>query len=403
MIISLLPFALALEPEVNVHGTLGVGGDPDTIPVAVGGGALVGFPLATRLHLEVGGDYALMRERGRFADATAGARYFLGDPLNQAFSVFAHGGIGLENVTTPVGLGGLAVDLERGARVRPRIALGYLFAANDTDRVLLQVGAVLGRQVPPPPVVAPTVDLPIESYQSGTVKSREPGMLWVPDPVCTWLPIDEANARIASLDLAIQEPSVVSSRLLRAPEAPLEPVLLPTIDAGPRPGKVVVVTSDYDHVVVGDDEVVVDGGIGIGSPGGGMQWVQVVGGGRQLKVPVFAVEENAIWLPVDPPGSHRVGFSVGSASLRPDTLGIVGRLAELRGDWSYHIRGSYSIEGDRDTNIRLALLRAGSIQQALYDAGVPEGAVVILEPVEPDPNATPEDQRAATIVPVEVP
>lgn len=395
-----ISMALAYQPELEGHLTAGVGGDPDQVPVNLGVGATLALPTWRRLHLELNADYGLMRDRGRFGLLAAGPRVFIGDPLDQVVSVFARGGLGLQEQVGPAVHGGLSVDLERGARVRPRLSLGYVYSPADPNRLLLQVGAVLGRRALPVPEVEEAPLLGSVPADRPAVATPERGMLWVPDPVCTWLPIEEANAKVEELSLTLTAPSVVSERLLRAPDAPVEPVFVPTTDTA-RPGRVVVVTSDADQVLVGEEEVQVEGGVGIGSPGTGMTWVEVRGGGRSLRVPVFAVERNAIWLPVDGPSSQRIGFQAGSSTLAPDALGTLGRLAELRGAWAYQVRGSYSVEGDLQTNRRLAMLRAETIRQALLDAGVPPGSVQVAEPLIPDENASPEDQRAAHVIPLE--
>ncbi|MCA9566879.1 MAG: hypothetical protein KC656_03515, partial [Myxococcales bacterium] len=235
------------------------------------------------------------------------------------------------------------------------------------------------------------------------VTGKEPGMLWLPDPVCEWLPTTEANAEIEKLGMTIQTPRVVSTRLLRAPEAPLEPVLLPEVDRGPRPGRIVVSTSDHDHVRVGDADVIVEDGAAVGRAPQGMAWVTITGGGRLLRLPVFAVDDNAIWLPIDPPVSRRIPFRSGRSSLAREALDLVQRLATLRGDWSYHIQGSYSVEGNLDANTRLAEQRAASVRDALLAAGVPEEAIVIVPVQPPDPRLPVDDQRSAVVIPVEVP
>ncbi len=395
--------AMAIEPELDIHTTLAVGGDPNEVPVAFGAGAVVAVPVVRRFHVEVGGDAAITPHRGRWFVVGAGPRYFLWDPERPVVSLWLRGGVGSENELAPVLHGGVAIDLEEGATIRPRVAAGYArLLGEDGGRFTLQVGASFGRRPRPEPAPA-APEPPPPPPPRPQVTGREPGMLWVPEPVCAWLPTEEANARIAELGLVIDTPSVVSTRLLRAPEAPLEPVLLPEIDRGPRPPRVVVAASPRDRVEVEGRAVPVEEGIALADVPEGPARVVVTGGGRSVDVEVFAVADNAVWLPVEPPVPRRIPFRSGRASLARDALERVERLAALRGGWRYQVRGSYSQEGDLDVNRRLAQRRAEAVRRALVEAGVPADAVELVPVAPPDPRLSAADQRAALVIPVEEP
>lgn len=226
-------------------------------------------------------------------------------------------------------------------------------------------------------------------------------MMWIPNPVCEWLPTAEGNAELERLDLDLPKLSVVSTRLLRAPDAPLEPMRLPEAERGPRPGQVVIVTSDADHVWLDEQDLVTQGGAAIGKAEEGMAWVEVRGGGRKLRFPVGVTLDNAVWLPVDGPEPSRVPFRSGQSTLARNALSKVAELADHRGGWSYQVQGSYSQEGNLDANQRLARARAEAVVAGLVDAGVPRENIELLDVSPPDPDLPPDEQRAAVVLPVE--
>lgn len=397
-----LAAASAYEPELDVHALFGLGVPETTEPVLVGGGAALAFPTVRPLHLELGGDFALRSQRGRWGALVAGPRLFLWSPDEPVVSIVVRGGLAYETSLSPVIEAGMSLDLETKEAIRPRITVQYAYSLTETSRLLVQAGAVFGRRDREPvdeePVATPAVVAPRPPF-----RSVEPGMVWLPNPVCEWTPTDEATIEIERLGLSTSDLSVVSTRLMRAPDAPLVPVTLPLEQQGPRPGRIVVATSDYDHVTVDGEEVIIDGGAGVIRAPEGMVWTEVVGGGRTLRLPLAAAVEHAVWLPVDPPTTTHVTFGSGQTRLSAQASIDVQRLIEQRGDWSYHVQGSFSEEGNLTTNLALADRRAQVVADALIAGGVPAGAVVVVPSAGALPGLPPEKQRAAVVIPVEVP
>jgi hypothetical protein len=401
--IALIAAAFGFDPELDVHALVGLG-IPDTrTPVVVGAGAALALPVFRPVRLEIGGDYAVRSQRGSWVTGHAGLRGFLWDLDQPVVSVFAHGGVGYESQLSPVVTAGMALDLEGQQSARPRLSVGYAYSPNDTNRVIVRVGAQFGNERLPDLTDGPTIVVP-DPPPRRSMKGIEPGMVWLPNPVCEWTPTDEATAEIERLGLPQSELSVVSTRLLRAPEAPLVPARVLEEFRGPRPARFVIATSDYDHVTVDGEIVVVEDGVGVARVDGDeMVWIEVRGGGKRVRFPDFPAPAQAKWLPIpdDPPPPNLLTFRTGSSRLDATARTLVERLADNRGDWSYRIHGSYSEEGDVRANTTLAQRRAEAVANALVDAGVPPGAIQVDDVRPPEPGLSAEQQRSAVILPVE--
>lgn len=93
-----------------------------------------------------------------------------------------------------------------------------------------------------------------------------------------------------------------------------------------------------------------------------------------------------------------VVFALSESTLGADEIARI-RAAAAAPEVAWRVYGSYSAEGDPDTNRALALARAQAVREVLLDAGVPASRVLTADVVAPQADASLEAQRTASLVP----
>ena len=243
-------FALAhaLEPELGLRFDAGLS-NTDELPLLFGLGGHIAIDPWRRLHLELAADAGLTTQGDVWLGAGPRVRFFAGAPERTVLSAFLGGGIGSGvRGVRPLVNGGLSLDLLKSPGLRPRIEASYAWEPGSASRVLLSVGAVFGRRGP---VISEPA--PLAVYEPPTVEPEDPtapvfggdGMIWLPGPVCQWLPGDAAMAQIGELGLTLEGLSAIGPRSLGDPDAdPLAP------PPEPRAGRIAVSAAPGDTVTV---------------------------------------------------------------------------------------------------------------------------------------------------------
>lgn len=397
MVLSLLT-AAALEPEIGLHVNMGTTFDSSP-PALIGIGGQVAFDPWRRLHIELAGD-AGMNTRGEvWGGIGPRIRLYAWAPEKTVLSLFGGGGVsGGELGLRPLLEGGLALDLLRSNGARPRIQARYGWTGATDHRVLLSLGVVFGRRAPvvsqpAPLVVGPSTPPPEEP---GELVVSSQGMIWVPGPVCQWLPGDEALAQIGELGLTLEKVTAIGPRTLADPDGEQQ-------EDPSRPGRIAISASPQDAVYVDDTRHPVSNGLLVLEHPDGRAEVRIQGGGREQRLVLGITRDNVVWVDAGEPDPTRVLFDVGSAVLDATARTTIETFAANLGAWHVELFGSYSPEGDVAANRALGVLRAEAVHDALIAAGAPE-AQVHLGPVQPPPaGLAPTEMRNATLQPVEAP
>jgi hypothetical protein len=385
-LIAWLSVAFA-SPEAGVQIVVAAPRDEQDRAAAVALGLWGALPITGRFHLDARAFGGPLLTGGALATGTGGLRAFLTPTDGPTVSLAAGGGITLEEGLRPAILAGLAVDPGRSPDPRARLEVGYLWGPDDTGRLIVTVGALFGRQG-----TAPTAaDLP----EPAPIPVMPEGMIWLPGPVCQWLPPDEATVEVLRSGLRLASYSVVSERTLRGDA--------PDPDAPPPQGRVLIAASARDRVSVDGEPLDVIDGVATWRRSAGRADVRVVGGGRSLDLPVGVEDGHAVWLAVDPPPTTRILFPLGSGSLDASARARIVEIAAAAGDWSFELVGSASPEGDPVANDALGRRRALAVRDALVAAGVPAERLRVGPPAPPAPDLPPTEQRNALIVPLETP
>ncbi len=373
----MLPFAitaaLAAEPTQSVHavGSLGAQG--------VGGGAGGGVGLNVgSFDLEVAGDVAFGADTIGFVRPQLRVLPF--GPHAVAPHVILGGGV----LFAPAGddgalAAGLGVDLQRSPW-RPRLQLMAVGVPGGEVRGLLTLG---GGHRPAP--TAPPVPIDRPRFDAA--------MVWVPGPVCQWLPSDEASEAFAGVEADAANVSTIA--------LPAGPTSGDTgADARPM-GDLVVAAAPGDRVSVDEQvlEVAIDG-IAWAHVPEGPSTVRIVGGGRKEALDVAVSANATLWVAPEDPSQVELRFQLGSAELEGPSALALDAFADALGDWHVQIWGSYSTEGDQAANVALATRRAESAKERLLVAGVPAARVQVLPAKSPASGLAPEDQRVAVLKPV---
>ncbi|MCB9674119.1 MAG: OmpA family protein [Alphaproteobacteria bacterium] len=368
--------------EVAVRQVVGFGANRD-IPTLVGVGGSIAYAPWKRFQLEAAIDGGGRWGRGAWFGVGPRVRWFLGPPEKPALSLLAGGGIEIAPGTPGFVAVGAAMDALKSEGPRPRLQFEYLASPGGESRGLLSVGMQIGRRGPPPP---PEPEPVIEPTR---VDAR--GMVWVPDPVCQWLPTDEANAELERLSLQLPEVHVISEALLRGPDR-----------AGDQAARLFVAGSPGDRVTVDGVTLDLAEGYAWTDLPEGRADVVATGGGRTLSWPVGLADGHVVWLVLDGPEATRIRFGPGSAVLTPESRARIAEVARLAGDWTFDVHGSASPEGTENVNRDLEARRARAVADALIAAGVAAERVRVGAS-RAYPDLSPEDQRAAVILPVEAP
>jgi outer membrane protein OmpA-like peptidoglycan-associated protein len=361
-------------------------------------------PVAAELQARVGG----YGDAHVGVDALAGLRVWILPSVQPvSFSAYALGGAALTPTPAPMAWLGLDLGLASDRPLSARIGFGAQLIggafeveggspvaadlhAGLTWRPTRRTAAVAAPEPAAAPV-APVAPAPV------AVEVAEARVVWVPHPVCAWVPITELAGEFPELSedvsLWVTEPGFVPASLDRghAASTPLVPA--------PVQGGVVVMGTPGDRVRIGattlpitDTQAVV-----ITAPAGPFEAV-VEGGGRTTLVEGAVADGYVLWLRAAAPSPTTVRFGPNSARVDATSLATIRTLAAARGGYGFDLRGGYSSEGDRVVNEALANARAQAVRDALVAAGVPSTAVSVLPPAAPTGEAN-EDDRIATIVP----
>jgi len=373
MLLFAITAALAAEPTQSVHavgalGAEGVGG-------GVGGG--VGLNVGY-VDLELAGDVAFGPDTIGFVRPQLRILPF--GPQAVAPHVILGGGV----LFAPAGddgalAAGLGVDLQRSPW-RPRLQLMAVGVPTGEVRGLLTLG--VGHR--PAPAAAP---IPIDRPRF------DAAMVWVPGPVCQWLPPDEASDAFTGIDADAANVSTVA--------LPAGPASGDTGgDARPM-GDLVVAAAPGDRVSVDERALdVASDGIAWAHVPEGPSTVRIVGGGRKEVLDVAVSANATLWVAPADPTAVELRFQLGSAELEGPSALALDTFADALGDWHVQIWGSYSTEGDQAVNEALATRRAESAKGRLLVAGVPEAQIEVLPARRPASELAPEQQRVAMLSPV---
>ncbi len=124
--------------------------------------------------------------------------------------------------------------------------------------------------------------------------------------------------------------------------------------------------------------------------------VWITPGSGQITSDELRFAGHTVWARRLPP-AYSVVFALADASLSDAEAAQIAALASAPGVvWRVH--GSYSTEGDLDLNRSLGLARANAVRDVLIHAGLPASRILSTDVVEPDPGASLEAQRSATVV-----
>jgi outer membrane protein OmpA-like peptidoglycan-associated protein len=283
----------------------------------------------------------------------------------------------------PLAEAGVGLDIGDGPAPL-RVTAAYQAPIGGTGRALLQLGLLFGKRAAPEPV--PVVEAP----------SFSAAMVWVPGPVCAWLPPDEASEAWTRADGDPTRASLVPEPS-RAPAGSAEGASEPT-------GDLVVAAHPGDRVWIdgAPAEVAADGIAWAARPEGRVD-VRIVGGGRVLDEVVAVAADGTLWFAAPAPDDRvRVTFPAGSAQLSPDGAAEVAAYGEHLGDWSVQVWGSASPEGTVQDNIALAKARANAVAEALEASGVDPARITVLPPRKAPEGLDPAQQRAAVVAAVAV-
>jgi len=372
--------ALAAEPIVDLHAT---GLVEDRLGGGLGGGIGAAWPHA-ELVLSVDAMFADddgVRARGfarprlhLFPAAAEGPRGHLvvgGGAWNDAAGI------------APVAEVGVGIDLGAGS-LRPRVVASFAAGPEQPGRALLTVGFV--RHPSPEPALEPVAEVP----------RFDAAMVWVPDPVCEWLPPDDASGR---WEQAAVRSDPTETNVIADPDAASG-----TADGESAPvGDLVVAALPGDVVQVEGTLLAVDAdGVAWTQAPPGRTEIVVRGGGREERATVALAAEGTVWYAAPAPEqSIRVTFPAGSAELPASSEVALRTFHELLEGWHVEVWGSFSPEGNAFDNEALAHARAEAIAAALEAQGLSPERIRVLPARLPEPGVPPEQQRAAVLTPVE--
>lgn len=321
------------------------------------------------------------------------------DPAQGGLSIAAGFGARFPSDQIPRGTVGAVADIPVSPQIFIRPQVRYLFADLATPGAgqfgLGVVWRPKAKVVPPPPPPDPVVE-PV-----APVVSVDPGdaMVWLPHPVCQWVPASQLAATAATLS---------SEDLLRFVAAGYLPRVLPAGDLAevkltpaPPQGSVVVVGRPGDEVrLAGQTLRAASDGVALVSVPEGIVSGTVVGGGRTEAFEVAVGSGFAVWVRASDPEPLRMGFAQGSAEVGAADRERIAALAASAGGWTFVVRGSASAEGDPAANGVLADRRAAAVAALLYAAGVPASQVTVSPPVVAPPDLPVDAARSVLLVAV---
>ena len=407
MIVLFGAMALAADLNLSAGAQLVATGDAGAGDLGLGHDVSVGVPAWSRGTVELRSlSVARVGDPPMFT-AMVGARQHLTEPWSPDGALSVSAAVGV-SVLNPAGVGavGVAWDLPLRRRWTGRVEGGWLLASSGDGggrlalsvlvppRPAREVHAIAAEAPPPAPEAPP---------EPASLTADAGALVWVPHPICAWLPVDEANALLAALPATLPTGSTLEVHAdgaapgFAAASGHTDVSLTPAATQGALlvlgyPGDRVSV--DGVPVAVGED------GVSMVNAAPGRVAVQVAAGGQLQEYKAALARGYAVWLRVRPPPKTAVFFSFNSSDLSDRTRAQVTALADNAAGWSFVLQGAYSFEGSLNYNRKLAQERARVVGALLEEAGIPSDRIAYLDPPNADPNADPTTQRACNIIAV---
>lgn len=432
--IGLLTMAMAEEPptkrplEISAGLQAGFG-----FGESVGSGGpsqdvRVGLPLSQRWLLEASSASPFDVN----IDMRLGARYFIDEPWSArpALSVTAYP---LGYSRSPWGYAaaaGLAYDVPISDRLVSRFSLEAAYSGSQTG-LLATLSVVM-----PPRRVEPVVrtvyierEVPVEVVE----EVEETQVVWIPEPVCDWMPVDEADALLASIqdpvmtnDVTGEENTtdVASTETTENAEQDAEQgaeqgaeqdaeqtnvmtALASAAESSPlwapesAEGTLIVIAHPGDTILIGDEALESDAqGITQLQREEGIVEFEIISGGQRQFLRAGIVPGYTVWVRAGDPQPDAVFFALNSSTLDAASSRHLQEVAENASGWSFVLQGGYSPEGSLDHNRALAVERARAVSRVLQENGITQDQIIFLDPPKPDPNSTPQEQRMCRLIPV---
>lgn len=344
--------------------------------------------------------------------AMAGPRLYLSDPWSGAAALSLDLGLGVDlfGPALAAQIGG-SVDLPSRRRLVPRVSAGFELAPDAEGvhpRGRLALTVLMPRPLekaaptpvveapPKPPPAPPRVPLELEA-------APEEARVWVPHPICAWVPASQAAALLAQLDNPLPPDAmldVIAEGYL--PEhVPAQGEQKVALKLSENRGALIVLAHPGDQVSVGGAPVPVNGdGIAMLNAPEGRVAIEVRAGGQRQEYKAALSSGYAVWIRVKPPAPTQILFPQGSSELSAAAAQRIQGMAADAAGWSFVLQGAYSYEGSLNVNNRLARERGQNVGAALLAAGVPADHIAYLDPPPADPNKDPTTQRACNILAV---
>ncbi len=373
ILVMILTRVARAAPELEMHALLEAG-NAET-QRALGAGLTVGEALSPVLQLEgvlQGGVTAAGSPR-------LGLRPELRlqvprpEPDRGGVSLVVGYGLGLRDGVYPEGAAGVAVELPRRRDLQARLQGRLLLDGVSPAGFQLTLGSVWLRPEPEPqPAPAPVV------LAEPTLDVTPPeALIWLPHPICAWMPPAEAARALGSLDPGV-EAQVVARGYLPA-QVHLEPGGTVALQEAPRQGSLVIAARPGDRVLVDGRPLSLGGdGVAVLNAREGLIRVSATGGGRQVTREAVVSNGLALWVRLPDPAPVVLRFEVGSSRVSAEDRARLQELGRMAGDWGFEVQGSASPEGDQADNLRLADERARAGAALLVAAGVPGARVRVL-------------------------
>ena len=370
----------------------------------------VGLPLQERLLVEA----ISTSSESAALEARLGLRWFLDEPWSD------RGALSLTVAPVGVSLGelgysaavGAAYDTPINNRLVWRFGLEAAQAGGEPS-LRASVGLVLPPRNPDPIIRTVYIEKPVAAPEEAVLNQED--MVWVPDPVCDWVPFDRAEEILSEAQATVDaaDPVAVTVVEATAPEPDAEALggalaALASSEAGlpfwspeVAEGTLIVIAHPGDKVFVGGDPVAVDEtGVAMLSREEGLVEIEISSGGQRQLLRAGLVPGHAVWVRAGDPDPNAVFFELNSTVLSREARAELVAVAENAAGWSFVLQGGYSPEGTLEHNRKLAIERAREVGRVLQSAGVPADRIVFLDPPRPDPNRTPQQQRNCRLIPV---